>query len=302
MFLIVILYALFASSFTMGKALLGYTTPAFLLGSRMFIAGVILLTYQYFFAHEHFRFKKKHLFLYAQIVILGICITYYLRFWSLQYMASSKAAFLYNLAPFTTALYSYFFFQEKLTRLQWFGLAIGFFGLVPILISTSPSEAKFGEWFYLSWPEVTLLFSVATHSYSWVVVRKLIRDKSYSPMMVNGLSMTTGGFIALVGSLFFEGIFPVSGSPLWPFFVLLFLIILISNIICYNLYGYLLKKYTNTFLSFAGFLSPLFAAVYGWAFLQETITWHFYLSAVIVFIGLLLFYKDEIAHHEVSFD
>jgi drug/metabolite transporter (DMT)-like permease len=300
MVLIIILYALFASSFTMGKILLNYTTPGFLLGMRMFIAGIILLTYQYFFAHEHFRFKKKHLALYAQIVILGICITYYLRFWSLQSMPSSKAAFLYNFAPFATALYSYFFFQEKLTRLQWLGLSIGFLGLIPILISTSPAEAKLGEWFYLSWPEVALLCSVATHSYSWIVVRKLIRDKSYSPMMVNGLSMTTGGFIALVASMIFDGFFPVTKTL--PFIGWLFSIILISNIICYNLYGYLLKKYTNTFLSFAGFLSPLFAAVYGWALLHETITWHFYLSAAIVFIGLLLFYKDELAQQQISFD
>ena len=56
----------------------------------------------------------------------------------------------------------------------------------------------------------------------------------------------------------------------------------------------LLKKYSATFMSFTSFLSPLFAALYGWAFFQEIISWHFYVSAVIVFTGLYIFYQDEL--------
>ena len=64
------------------------------------------------------------------------------------------------------------------------------------------------------------------------------------------------------------------------------------------LYGYLLKSYTTTFLSFAGFLSPLFGALYGWVFLSEKISWHFYLSCAIVFAGLYLFYQDELTQRK----
>ena len=60
MVLIIILYALLASSFTMGKVLLYYTTPMFLTGCRMFTAGTLLLSYQYFNNHKQFIFKKKH--------------------------------------------------------------------------------------------------------------------------------------------------------------------------------------------------------------------------------------------------
>jgi len=56
----------------------------------------------------------------------------------------------------------------------------------------------------------------------------------------------------------------------------------------------LLKTYTTTFLSFAGFMSPFFAAFYGWVWFGETTTWHFYASSVIVFVGLALFYQDEL--------
>jgi len=292
MLLIILLYALFAGSFTLSKAILNYTTPTFLVGIRMLIAGTILLSYQYFHPQQQFQFKRKHLWYYAQITLFGIYFTYILRFWGLKYMPSSKASFLYNLSPFLSSYYSYLFFKEKITRKQWLGLAIGFIGLIPMLISTSPSEQAIGEWGYLSWPELAVILAVALHSYSWIIVRKLVREKSYSPMMINGISMASGGLLALFTSFVVEDTMrPVSN--LGTFVVLLGLIILISNIICHNLYGFLLKKYSATFLSFAGFMSPLFTALYGWLFLHETITWHFYLAAVIVFIGLLLFYQDE---------
>ena len=57
---IILLYALFATSFSMGKILLQYSPPIFLNGCRMFIAGSILLLYQYFNPREKFHFKKSH--------------------------------------------------------------------------------------------------------------------------------------------------------------------------------------------------------------------------------------------------
>ena len=136
------------------------------------------------------------------------------------------------------------------------------------------------------------LISVAMHSYSWIVMRRLVKEKGYAPMMANGITMTCGGVLALITSFIFESNQPV--TELAPFFGWLALVILISNIICHNLYGFLLNKYTATFMSFAGFLTPLFTALYGVLFLSECITWHFYLSSIIVFVGLILFYQEEL--------
>lgn len=294
MLLIVLLYALFASSFSLSKAILQYTTPTFLVGVRMVVAGIILLAYQYFSPREKFKVKKKHIWLFLQIILFGIYISYLLRFWGLKYMPSFKAAFIYNLSPFLSSYYSYLFFNERITKKQWLGLMIGFIGLLPVIMSSSASEQVLGEFAFISWPELAIIGAVILHSYSWIVVRKLVKDKSYSPMMVNGISMTCGGMLALGTSFATE---TITATPLVthikPFLILLTAVILISNIICHNLYGFLLKKYSATFLSFAGFLSPLFTALYGWLFLGEIITWHFYVSAAIVFIGLALFYQDE---------
>lgn len=291
MLLIVILYALWAASISSSKILLTYTSPIFMTGIRMVISGVLLLGYQYFYAHQHFQFDRKHIHYYAQIIVFGILISYFLRFWALEYITATKLLFLYNLAPFMTSLHSYFFLNEKMSRAKWLGMGIGTIGLIPMLITSSREEASLGEFFFISWPEIAVIFSVITNSYSWVVIRKLIREKNYSPLMVNGICMFAGGALALVIAFMWEGPCLVH-NPL-EFAAWLLFVILISNIIAHNLYAHLLHRYTATFLSFAGFMGPLFAALYGWLFFNEKVTWHLYVSTIIVFIGLYIFYKDE---------
>jgi len=261
----------------------------------MLVAGPILLFYHSVIKKGSIRFKWSHLSYFVQLTIFGMYFNYLIRFWALHDLPASKVSFLFNFSPFFSALYSYFIFKERMTRLQWVGLAIGFTGLIPLLFTTTLAEQELGQFLFLSWQEIGVLTSVALHSYCWILVRKLVKDKQYTPMMVNGISMTCGGLMALITSMYFDGPFPVTNVP--EFLKWSAVIILISNIICHNLYAFLLRHYTATFLSFAGFLSPLFSALYGWGLLGERITWHFFLSAVLVFIGLYLFYRHELIVH-----
>lgn len=296
--LILFMYALFSSSFSAGKILLNYASPILLVGLRMVPAGIILIGYQVARHQKLPKFNKNELILYAQIIVLGIYAAYIFRFWGLKYLASSKTALLFNASPFFTALYSYIFFHEKMTRKQWLGLIIGFLGLIPILLSTSLTEQKIGEFLYISWPEIAILIAVALHSYGWIVVRQLVRNKEHSPAIVNGITFLCGGILALITAPFFENLKPIDDVA--PFVGWLSYVIVVSNIICYNLYGYLMKHYTATFISFAGFVVPIFAALIGWGFLNEKITWHFYVSCFIIFIGLYLFYKDELKYKALA--
>lgn len=301
MFLIFLLYALFGSSFVLGKMALACTTPFFLVGIRMTAGGLILLSYLYFYAREQFKFDRKHLFLCAQMTFFGIYITYALRFWALGYMPAAKTNFIYNLSPFISALFSYLVLQEKLSSKKILGLFIGLLGLIPVLLSSSGPEQAVGEIAFLSLPEIAVIISVATHTYSWIIMRKLVKTYNYSPMMVNGICMTAGGILGFITSLYLDGFMPIKEDSFAYFFGVLTLVIIISNIICCNLYGWLLKKYTATFLSFAGFLSPLFTALYGWLLIGETVTPHFYISCAIVFFGLYLFYQEELQDFSISY-
>jgi len=297
MILIVLLYAMWAASIVASKMILAYTKPWFLVGVRMTISGLLLLGYQYFRDHARFKYRRKDLWLYAQYTILGFVLPYNLRFWALESVSASKAMFLFSLAPFFSVIYSYLIFKDKVSRTQWVGLLLGSTGLIPILMTTSSVEEATMKFGFISLPELSLIFAVASTSYSWMVVRHLITRRNYSPMMLNGICMFAAGVISFVFSLVLEGNLPVSQAL--PFIGYLTFIIVISNIICHNLYGYLLHKYTTNFLSFAGFLSPIFGCLYEWILFNETITWHYYVSGIVIFSGLYLFYQDELKQEQL---
>jgi drug/metabolite transporter (DMT)-like permease len=292
MFLIISLYALCASTFTICKAILNHGKPLFFIGVRMAVAGILILLYSYWKERTFFVIQKKDRWLFVKIILFHVYFAYILDLWSLQYITSAKSSFLYNLSPFIAALFSYFYFSEKMTFKKYVGLGIGFCGFLPELFFNTSAMQPISFW--LSLPELVLLAAVISGVYGWITVRKLVKNGDYSPLVVNGIGMVGGGLLALITSWLVEGwqVNPVFN--LWPFIGLTLLIIVVGNILFYNFYGYLLTRYTATFLSFAGFTTPLFAALFGWLFLGESVSWTFFLSILIVCIGLYIFYQEEL--------
>lgn len=294
MFLVVLLYALFASVFTIAKVGLGYTEPFFFVGSRMLMAGILMLAYQLCVRQEKIQMNKKIVWRLFLLALFNIYLTNMFEFWSLKYLTSFKTCFIYSLSPFLSALFSYFILSEVLTVKKWAGLIIGFLGLLPILLSQTDLENAAGHLLFLSWPELSMLSAVICSVYGWILLRQCVNENGNSPIMANGVSMTIGGIMALVQSYFVENWNPVPVLEFLPFFECAILLIIISNLICYNLYGYLLRQFSATFMSFAGFTTPIFTAIFGWFVLNESVGISFYLSFVVVFCGLFIFYFEEL--------
>lgn len=294
LFLVFFTFFVWSTSFTLGKATLEYAPPVFLTGARMFLAGIILLTFLACFKRDQLKLQKHQWFPLILLAISAVYLTNVLEFWGLQYLTAAKACFIYSLSPFLAALFSYLEFREKITRRKVLGLSIGFVGFLPVLLSQGGAEDLLGGLGFLSWAEVALVVAVVTSVYGWVLMRKLGKDDGMSPVMANGGSMFIGGALALIHSAFTETWNPTPVTQYLPFFQGVLLMIVISNIVCYNLYGWLLKHFTATFLSFAGLMTPLFAAFFGWMVLGETVQPSFFLSMGIIASGLWLIYAEEL--------
>lgn len=308
MVLVIILYLLFASTFTLGKAALAYVSPFLFIGMRMILGGSLLLGYYKLVAKQKIVLHKHDYALFLQIIIFHIFCAYTLEFWALEYVTSAKACLLYNLSPFITALFYYFLCAERLTYRQICGLIVGFVGFLPILVAQTPLEKIGWHFGFISIYEIALIASVTSSAYGWMVVKNLINRK-YPLILINGISMTGGGILALILSWITEGLPTIKNVPVaMPELVKLFgltgeqlimlggycmALVIIANIIGYNLYGYLLSRYSATFLSFAGFMTPLFAALLGWIFLNEQVTWHFFATMILVVFGLYLFHEKK---------
>lgn len=300
MHLVILLYALFASLFSLSKATLGYTEPFFLIGSRMLFAGLLLLAHQFIFNRQAFQIKVHHIKFLVLLAFLNIYLTNVSEIWGIQHMVSAKACLIYSLSPFLAALVAYFVLRETLSLKKWVGLSIGFVGLIPIFMTQTQTEKMAGDLPFISMAEIALLIAVFCSVYGWTLLKKIISEFKYTPVMANGLSMTLGGTLALLHSYFAgESWNPIPVSDMGPFIQNTLIMCLISNIICYNLYGYLLKRYTATFMSFAGLVTPFFASLFGWYFLGETITWHFFASIALFSVGLSIFYQEELRKEKV---
>ena len=299
MILVLIMYMLFASTFILGKAALEYVDPIFFIGFRMTIGGLLLLGYQYIFNRPRWRLDKKDWSLFGQIIIFHIFFAYTFEFWALQYVSGAKACLAYNLSPFLTALIGYFWFAEHMNVKKWLGLIIGFVGFLPIVLEKAPSEPR--GILFISGPEIALFLSVLSAVYGWLVIKRLVKYRGYSAIMINGVGMFFGGLLAFVVSLGVEGMPALKVGThhgMIAFVSYAFALILIANVIAYNMYAALLKRYSATFLSFAGFSTPLFAALFGWIFLSEPVSWQFFISLSIIFFGLYLFYQEELSLQE----
>jgi len=135
-----------------------------------------------------------------------------------------------------------------------------------------------------------------TSVYGWILMRMVVKDQQMSPLTVNGWSMLFGGAMALIHSLLIDSWspLPVAIDHMPRVMGGVAIMTLISNLICYNLYGTLLKRFTATFLSFFGLLSPLFAAFNAWILLNELPSVNLLISTPIVVSGLWLFYRSEL--------
>lgn len=298
MLLVIVLYALFGFSFTLGKLTLFYSQPIFIVGVRMIIGGLGLITYIYWRHRFQCYPSSDDSKYYLQLILLGILVPYCLRSWALQFISTGKSALIFNLAPFFAAFFSYLFMRERLTWLKFFGLFIGFSGMIPVLLTSSFEEDYVGGLWFFSWPELATIGAVASLSYSMIIMQKLVKHRGCPPYLANATAMLIGGILAFNISMVFENNW-IKQQPLM-FIGLLGLQILISNFICANLQANLLKHYSTTFMSFASFLSPLCAAFYGWLFFNEAITWHYFASFLIVLIGLGLYYYDDIYKHRLK--
>lgn len=294
MLLVFLLYALFAGVFTVGKEALEFSSPLFIVGTRMSVAGILLLSYLMIYKREKLKVSGSTMWRLALLGLINIYLVNALEFWGLKYLTSFKTCFIYSLSPFVSALLSYLIFNERLSWRKWSGLFVGFAGFIPILVNTTESENVLGQLWLFSWPELFVVGAAILSCWGWIILRQIVNQKGCSSLMANGASMLFGGLIALSHSYMTEEWNPFPVTETVPFLETTLLLLILSNLLAYNLYGYLLKKFTATFISLAGFTTPIFTAVFGWFFLDEMVGLPFVLSSAIVLAGLLLFYQEEL--------
>ena len=295
MWYIFLLRFIFASTYIMGKASFSIVKPLFFVGTRMSLSGIILLSWCWY-KQTSCSIQKKDVGRFIQLAFCQIYLPLSIDFYAAQYVSSHRWALINAACPFVTALFSWLILKEALNVRKLMGLGIGIIGLATIFM-VNQSSGLTNTTQYTLLPELALTLSMISYAYSWIMLKKLIYR--YSPLLINGIIMTTGGLLSLATSVIGESWHVSPVYALQPYFILLFLSILVT-ITTFPLYAHLLKRYSVTFLAFSSFLQPLFAAIFGWFIFAEVISWYFMNSLCLLSLGLYIFYKGEIQIESLS--
>lgn len=298
MILVFLLTFLYGTVFILGKLALEVCPPFFLTGVRMLIGGIVSLFL--FYAVERKSLKsiiKLPSYIWKQVLILSIVNIYIpnsYEFWGLQYLSAGKSAFIYNLTPFFSAGISYIFLKEYMTINKFIGLLIACVGFVPLLVGVADVADITFKIGYISLAELALVLASFSTAFGYVLMRVMSKEETISPFLFNGVSMIVGSVFCFIHAHFAEGAPYVLPENYLRFIVLATLTSLILNVICFNLCAFLLRRYTATFILFASFMAPLWAAILGYFFLHEEVSMLFIVSSSLVFVGLVIFYQQEL--------
>ena len=293
MLLVILNYFVLANTFLVGRIAVMYAKPIFLVGFRMVVAGALLMGYR---ALRHrqtiYAINLSDRSLFFQAILFHIYIAYVAEYWAFQYMSSAKMNLLYSATPFISAIIAYILHAERMTSKKIMSMCLGVGALVPVLVMSHDVSEIGPQFLSISYPEVIGMLAVVSATYAWFVIKKLM-DRGYSYVFINGVSMLVGGLMALVTSCVVEG---VATSPVYetkPFFLWVGLLILLANVIFYNLQSALMKVYSISFLTLAGFLCPLFGVGLGWYLLNEPVHWTYGISLILIAVALWLYYQES---------
>jgi len=296
MFLPIITFLIYSTAVVVNRSIL-QTFPLFLfVGLRMLLGGLILFSIASIKNRNNFKWSylKHDKYFLAGAIITSMILAPLMKAYSLKYMFAGKSAFLGSLSPFYTAIFAYFLLGEYLTKKKLFGIIVAIFGAIVLCFSSSESEEALKAFLFFSFPELAAIFGVAFKRFGWILKQVLLKNDRYSVNEINSITMIASGIVSLVISGFYENIstdiYNISLNT-WGLFAYT---MLIGNVLSYTLLGMLFKKYSANFVSIISFLLPIFTALMGMLLLGEVISTNLLISAVVIFIGVYIFYQDEV--------
>ncbi len=300
--LIAVLYAIFAAmTFINSKLMLANPYPFFVGMMRAFGSAVLLLGYGWVFHRLILKRFTLPIHGWRKLIVFGACVHGLAMSgfsYSVQYTDPVKVCFIIAMCPFITAILQYFLNNEVLSVKKVIGLIVGFCGLVPILLASEHGAYADVAHHLEVLGGVVCFFATIAFAYGWIEMKKFLNEFSSYPIeIVNGIAMFVGGCVSLPLFLVFHK-FALSGIDFSVDFPFLMTAFVVSSLLTYLIYAYLLKTFSATFIAFAGFLEPVFGLIYGVAFMGHPLTFGAVGALFVVFVGLYIFYKEEIRTHK----
>ena len=268
---------LWSSSIILIKKYLVDVPPLAFTGIRYMLAFLILLPG---LLKRRDEVKRLSSFDWRYLVILGLVyytITQGGAFLTLVHLDAITMSLLLSFTGPMVAVLGLIFLKERVSRLQWIGMAIFLAGvLIYFLPVTTMPKSVLG----LGYALVTMV----ANSVSSVMGRGVNRNQRMDPMVVTGISMGIGAVVLLGGVVIFQGL-PKLDLRAW---LLLLLIAGLNTALAFWIWNHTLQSLTAMESSMINNSMLIQITLLAWIFLGESVSAIGLIGLAIAVVGLFL--------------
>ncbi len=189
---------------------------------------------------------------------------------------------LYGLLPVTVPIAGYLVLREKISKYKLFGILCGLSGLAFLVIGSGSADQKLA--LGTTYGNVLIFIGVITYT-AYIIFSKRL-SQTFSPVGVAALA-SLGTTLFFVPLILLEGKIGTLASVSWQSWGALVATV-ISSLIFSVCFQFGLSRVSATTAAMSILLAPLFGALSGSFFFQETITLALVISSSLVIMGVLL--------------
>ncbi|QTD40371.1 DMT family transporter [Sporosarcina sp. Te-1] len=263
---------LMGSSFAVVKMGLPYSSPLLLAALRFILAGIIMgvIVISMKRPHPTSRISWIKLFGIGSLQTAGVmgCI-----FMSLRTISASESSILTFTNPLLVVVFGTLFFKKRYKFYQWIGVLLGLIGVV----ITMGAQFKF---------EIGIIFG-ALSAVFWALATLLVKQwgDGFDTWVLSAYQMLFGGLLLLAGSFLFEQpFFILNGHSI----LLLLWLSIMSSILQFAVWYYLLATSDPGKTSAYLFLAPFFGVISGWFLLGEPLYPSLIVGGLFIIFGIYL--------------
>jgi drug/metabolite transporter (DMT)-like permease len=276
-FLILILAIVWGSSFTAVKVAVNDFTPVQIAFIRVFIGAVLVLSIA-LFSKINFPSKGNNWFLLFLIALFSNVIPFTLIGWASMRSDSSTVSILMSTSPIFALVVAHFFTSDdRFTPFKLLSVVLGFTGVVVLSLPTESSLINGGLL-----PKLATLLAALSYVIAGVLPRKISEELGVPSITCIVLCLSSIMLAPIAIGQGFSNITSYSDESLFAIGFLGAFSTALALLIRYSL----IMQVGYTFVSYTGFLVPVFAVIFGTLLLKEQLSTNAYLSLALVLLAL----------------
>ena len=277
--LLLILGAIWGSSYMFIKVIVA-ETPAFtLVAGRLTLAAIVLwliLRVRGLSLLHSRRIWRA----YAVLGFVGAALPYSLISWGEQYIPSGLAALLQSTTPMFTVILAHFLTDdERITMTKIIGVVVGFVG-VGILMLPDLRQGLQADLL----GQLAIVASSLCYALTAIYIRRRLQGQ---PALVSATGQLTMGMVYMLpASLLIDR--PFDLSPSLPALASWLLLALLGTVVAYVIYFTLFERTSATFVTMVTYIIPVNGLLLGALVLSEPLNVNVLGSLALILLGVLL--------------